>query len=250
MKSRAQHLRETKIRQNLRDLRTGVWNDDPAAIVLEFSKMSHPPYKQIISALKTVQDTYIREQIIYFLSFVHRKSQSFKDSNGVYTYLDSLRPRHRRLKKSFEPLKALLRVFNNRGEANAVRAQTLEGFALINPPKKHPLWREVEKAVLSGLKDESVEVRFWACYAAGNIGSYRNFGIKSALPILEELAKNDKTLLKHWWYVAEEATDAIKAIKGVRGKPRTLINERKNKTLIKLFFENAREKRIAERQKR
>jgi len=70
------------------------------------------------------------------------------------------------------------------------------------------LWSRVEAAILRGLDDQSVEVRFWACYAAGTLR------VEAALPKLQKLANIDSEVCPNWWRVSEEATDAIEWIHG------------------------------------
>jgi HEAT repeat protein len=105
-----------------------------------------------------------------------------------------------------ETLRALLNIFNDVNEHPAVRGQALEGLGIQRPTRRHKTWPEVERATLKGLADESAEVRFWACYAAGTLG------MKSALPRLGELSRNDTTMCPGWWRVSEEAADAIEWI--------------------------------------
>jgi HEAT repeat protein len=139
--------------------------------------------KRITSVLDEAKDIHNREAATYALSWLHRKDRT-------------------------ESLQALLNIFNDTNENPSVRGQALEGLGIQRPAARHKLWPDVEKAVLDGLKSDAVEVRFWACYAAGTLQ------IKSALPQLQELAQNDPMICPKWWRVSEEATDAIEWIHG------------------------------------
>ena len=216
-------LRLQKVKRLLKDLRSG---DLPVQteIVRELSGLRNPPIKQIINILSSNTDVQIREAVAYILSFWVPKSNSKRNYGR-------------------ESLEALLRIFNKPGEANEIRAQALEGFNLHEIPKRSRLWRRIERATLVGLNDESQEVRFWACYAAGQLE------MKNALPHLRQLAENDKALAR-MWYVAEEASDAIKWIHKLPTKHRKPIGSRKNKSFIKYYFEKVLEKRAAKRKKR
>src|SRR5207248_822662 len=113
-------------------------------------------------------------------------------------------------------------IFNKADESPTVRAQALEGLGIQQPTKRHGLWNKVESAIKNGLVDKSVEVRFWACYAAGQLR------MRAALPQLHELASKDTSIYPNWWRVSEEAADAIEWIHG-RGTPdRTHISNQTN----------------------
>lgn len=112
------------------------------------------------------------------------------------------------LKDRDKCLRALLNIIGDESEHPAVRAQALEGLGVQRPTGRHKLWAEVERAVLAGLTDVAVEVRFWACYAAGTLR------MKRALPLLDELSRSDSTICPRWWRVSEEAADAIEWIHG------------------------------------
>jgi hypothetical protein len=67
--------------------------------------------------------------------------------------------------------------------------------------------RKAKKHLVEALKNDSPEIRFWAAFALGKIGS------RTSIPALRKAAK-DKTLHKGWWTVGEEAQDAITEILG------------------------------------
>lgn len=170
------------VKQQLADLRHGDVGDAFEA-AKELSSRSRPPIDEIITILNEAQDAHNREAAAYALSWVFpRKNQ--------------------------KPLEVLLAAFDKVGESPGVRAQALEGFGLRGPTKRNRLWSRVEAAILRGLADESTEVRFWACYAAGTLQ------VKSALPKLQDLADTDSEICPNWWRVSEEAADAIEWIHG------------------------------------
>jgi HEAT repeat protein len=111
-------------------------------------------------------------------------------------------------KDNHETLEALLNIFNDLTEHPAVRGQAIEGFGIQLVNKRRKVWARIETAILQGLDDESVEVRFWACYAAGTLR------MKSALPRLQQLARDDSAYYPNWWCVSEEAADATEWILG------------------------------------
>ncbi len=59
------------------------------------------------------------------------------------------------------------------------------------------------------LNEGGAELRFWAAFALGAIGSEHD------LPLLEWLAATDDRVVEHWWAVSKEATEAIEHIRGL-----------------------------------
>lgn len=147
------------------------------------SNSSRLSVKRIVDVLDAAEEAHNREAAAYALSWLCRKDRT-------------------------ESLQALLHISSDRNETPSVRGQALEGLGIQRPTTRHKLWRDVEMAVLDGLRDEAVEVRFWACYAAGTLRMRR------ALPELRKLAQNDQAICPKWWRVSEEAADAIEWIHG------------------------------------
>ena len=137
------------IKKQLSDLRYGAISEAFEA-AKDLSNRSHPPVKDIIEVLNEAKNAHNREAAAYALSWIDgRRSQ--------------------------EPLQALLATFNKAEEYPSVRGQALEGFGLHRPMKRNRLWSRVEAAILRGLVDKSVEIRFWACYAAGELRIKRHY---------------------------------------------------------------------------
>jgi HEAT repeat protein len=175
-------LQSMNMKQQLADLRHGEISDAFEA-AKDLSSRTRPPVDEIIAILNESQNAHNREAAAYALSWVlGRRNQ--------------------------KPLEVLLATFDKVGESASVRAQALEGFGLQRPTKRNRLRSRVEAAILRGLADESTEVRFWACYAAGTLQ------VKSALPKLQDLTERDFTICPNWWPVSEEAADAIEWIHG------------------------------------
>ena len=130
------------------------------------------------------------------------------------------------LDKDNEALDALINVLTSVDMDESVRGQAAEGISYHKPRKNRRLRAKANIAILEGLKDKSPVVRFWSCFAAGHIK------LLEALPILEKIKRSDKSVNPGWWYVSEEAEDAIEWIHGRAGKNRIPLNDRK--TLNKL----------------
>lgn len=178
-----------KTDQLLLHLRGGDLSDAFEA-AKSLSSLRRAPVKQMIDVLNEAPAVHNREAAAYALSWLFRR-------------------------KGTEHLEALINVFNNIDESPVVRAQALEGFGLQRKTRRHKLWPAIERAILQGLADEAVEVRFWACYAAGTLR------VRSALPRLRELVAGDETACPHWWSISDEAADAVEWIFGRETPMRT-----------------------------
>jgi HEAT repeat protein len=124
------------------------------------------------------------------------------------------------LEKNKDALDALICALIAVDLPESVRGQAAEGIGEHKPRKNHKLRQKAEAAILAALKDNSPEVRFWACFAAGKIK------LKEALPILHQIKEEDKSVNPGWWYVSEEAEDAIEWIHGRAGKDRIPVESR------------------------
>lgn len=97
----------------------------------------------------------------------------------------------------------------NRNESENVRGQAAEALAIIRcGSEKSRRYQVSEDALLKSLSDSSPTVRFWCCFALGGLRS------KRAIQPLSRLKRFDRALCPDWWYVREEASDAIDWIQG------------------------------------
>ncbi len=101
-----------------------------------------------------------------------------------------------------------------------VRGRAAEGLGIMEPSRKFKLRGDVEKILLKSLNDPSPTVRFWSCYAVGEMR------LKIALTILKELQVKDDGICPGWWYVSEEAEDAIARISNREWKDRIPVDQR------------------------
>lgn len=93
----------------------------------------------------------------------------------------------------------LISVLSNERESPKVRGQAAE--ALANRGDHQALF-----PLQTALDDASVEVRFWAVFALGQLGD------PYALTALERVAATDQAVLPGWWSISKEARDAIQQI--------------------------------------
>ncbi len=98
----------------------------------------------------------------------------------------------------------LLACLADRSEDPRVRGFAAE--ALTGPSE-----RRAVPALIAALGDPSVEVRFWAAFALGELGD------PAALSALQQLAQTDEATLPGWWSVSDEAAAAIESIRARRG---------------------------------
>jgi len=96
----------------------------------------------------------------------------------------------------------LLSVVNNKNDSPKVRGGAAEALIWFGKKRKR-----VVDALINGLEDASVEVRFWSVFALGEMK------VKRAMSKLEELAAEDDEILPGWWSVSKEASDALDRIR-------------------------------------
>jgi len=124
------------------------------------------------------------------------------------------------LEKNNIALDALINTLVAVDLPESVRGQAAEGIGEHKPRKNHKLRQKAEGAIIASLQDESPEIRFWSCFAAGKLK------LREALPILHQIKDKDKSVNPGWWYVSEEAEDAIEWIHGRAGKNRIPLESR------------------------
>ncbi|MCW3053229.1 MAG: hypothetical protein JWN14_2399 [Chthonomonadales bacterium] len=113
---------------------------------------------------------------------------------------------------AFDPflLKAFQQIYAAESYPFAVRAQAAEGLAnlLGYLDRRSRRYRQTLALLLPGLEDPTPEIRFWTCFALGNMRA------TEALPELQRLVAEDDAFCPGWWYVRDEASDAICHIQG------------------------------------
>ena len=116
----------------------------------------------------------------------------------------------------------LIECVRDRRQHEAVRGQAAEGLGTLfdHASPRSRGWRAAEDALLEGLSDASPTVRFWCCYGLGTLRSQR------AIAPLEHLREHDSSLAPGWWYVREEAADALCWIAGKPGEDRVPVSQR------------------------
>lgn len=120
-----------------------------------------------------------------------------------------------------EAISTLIDLLSSSENHELVRGQAAVGLGIMILSNLK-FRKAVENTLLKSLKDPSPMVRFWFCYAVGQLG------LKKAISILKEIKANDREICPNWWYVSEEAEDAIEWINGRDGKDRIPVKDRKN----------------------
>ncbi len=96
-------------------------------------------------------------------------------------------------------IRALERTVENKSETPRVRGEAAEALTHAHRKKTH-------NVLLRGLGDRSKDVRYWSAFALGEMAERR------ALIALRRLVVTDKRIIKGFWSVAKEASDAIEKI--------------------------------------
>lgn len=96
----------------------------------------------------------------------------------------------------------LVSVLKNKNDSPKVRGGAAEALIWFGKKRKR-----VVDALINGLEDASVEVRFWSAFALGELK------IRRAANKLERLAAEDDEVLPGWWSVSKEASNALDRIR-------------------------------------
>jgi len=104
-----------------------------------------------------------------------------------------------------------------------VRGQAVEGLAmhLGEDPVGSEMRKQAEDLMILLLQSPSPALRFWSCFGLGTLRCER------AVPHLHKLSQDDDEVCPGWWYVREEAADALDWIAGKPGRERIPIPLRK-----------------------
>lgn len=207
---------KAKIQQLLKQLRSDDRNEVFDAGT-GFFRVGKVPIKPLLSIVEKFPNAHNREYAVYALITVLlglEATQFKRNYLRKYSFraFEVAAKNRRDIKRIIETLIETI----NFDESPKVRAQALETLGMSSTARKsnHKLRRKSEKSVISALSNKHAEVRFWACYAAGQLK------MKNALPKLSELAANDTEDWGQWWRVSEEAEDAIDWIHGRDTEPR------------------------------
>ena len=165
-----------------------------AAKAIAYNKLSKVELLQLSRIVTTGVQLYNKEAAIY-----------------AFYYIDN---------RSFA-LSILIDTLSSLQNHERARGRAAEGIGLIKPSRKFKCRMHAEEILLKRLNDSSPTVRFWSCYAVGELK------MKNALPALNELHANDVGICPGWWYVLEEAEDAIAKINDREWKDRIPINLRR-----------------------
>lgn len=116
----------------------------------------------------------------------------------------------------------LVCVLSNRDEQAEVRAQAAEGigYNYADADKRTKAYKMAASVLIESLEDPVPEIRFWSAFALGSMGC------RQALPALRKLKRSDRAVVPGWWYVREEAADAIATIEGRTPAPRVPLEKR------------------------
>lgn len=120
-------------------------------------------------------------------------------------------------------VRALAACLCDKRQHDTVRGQAAEALGQIHflgGSAGRPIKRVAESALLDAISDPSATVRFWCCFGLGCLRSER------AIAPLTHLVNHDVEIVPGWWYVREEAADALERIAGRFGEVRVPVHLR------------------------
>ena len=135
------------------------------------------------------------------MALMFEKGEPWRGEKAAYAFLWG---------RDRQAIPALVNCVCDESVYETIRGQAAEALIrlLPDPPAKDDRWPSAEAALLKGLDDPSPIVRFWCCFALGSLKSQK------AIVPLEMLCRTDQALVRGWWYVHEEAEDALAMIAG------------------------------------
>jgi hypothetical protein len=168
-----------------------------------------------IEAAKIITDKKLRQAEIQQLAYIAVNGLELHNKEAA-TYALSW------IENKKTALIILINLLNSLENHESIRGQAAEGIGIIKPTNRNKLRMVAEDILIKCLKDSSPTVRFWSCYAVGRLK------LRKAIPLLKKMTANDHDVCPGWWYVSEEAEDAIEWINGHNGKERIALLDRKN----------------------
>ena len=105
-------------------------------------------------------------------------------------------------------IEPLLQVATNLNEAPDVRGDAIERIGVLADDPRSCGFNRAAKKIAGLLRDKSVTVRFWSCYALGTMR------VKSAIPALQRIVRTDRAYYRGMRIsMKEEAGSALVAIR-------------------------------------
>jgi HEAT repeat protein len=149
------------------------------------------------------------------LQFVKSKHPPFKRELALYAFAWMHNPQ---LTETF------IQILTDTSEAENIRAQAAEALGMLsdNGSAQSDVYQKSEQALLESSYDPSPAVRFWCCYGLGELRS------QLAIERLKTMRSQDQALCPNWWYICEEAEDALARIAGHSGVERVPVHLRKD----------------------
>jgi HEAT repeat protein len=158
-------------------------------------------------ALRNAQPTLEPEAAFQqLLNFIRNHPDALMREAAAY----GLRELDHRKFDRYRMIAPLTEVVEDKNEEPSVRGTAAEsiGSALMYPDRRRKAYRQAVSTLIEALRDESPEVRFWACYSLGVMR------VSAALDDLRRVAATDTAMYPGWWFVRDEAADAIGNILG------------------------------------
>lgn len=175
-------------------------------------KLSQACNEDAIEAAKTLSYLHHEDCIPSLIEFVKSQQPSYKRELALHALAGMHNP---------QLIDTFIQVLRNPDEMENVRGQAAEALGMLFDCNSGHAddYHKVEQVLLKEISDSSPIVRFWCCYGLGNMRSHR------AIEQLKAL-RQDYVLCPGWWYVSEEAEDALARIAGLAAPDRVPVHLR------------------------
>ena len=165
-------------------------------------QLSQASDEDALEAAKLLGQQHHEECVRSLIQFVRSQQPHFRRELALYALAWMHNP---------QLIDTFIQVLRDSSETETVRGQAAEALGMLfdgNYEERSQNYYDTESALLDCISDSSAVVRFWCCYGLGNMRSHR------AISQLEVIREQDHGLCPGWWYVSEEAENALARISG------------------------------------
>lgn len=165
-------------------------------------QLSQASDEDALEAAKSLGGQHHEECIRSLIQFVRSQQPPLRRELALYALAWMHNP---------QLIDTFIQILRDTDEMETVRGQAAEALGMLfdgNYEERNQHYYKAESALLDCVSDASAVVRFWCCYGLGNMRSHR------AISQLEAIREQDHGLCPGWWYVSEEAEDALARISG------------------------------------
>ena len=175
--------------------------NDQSSWQMLIEQLSQASDEDALEAAKLLGQQHHEECVRSLIQFVRSQQPPFRRELALYALAWMHNP---------QLIDTFIQILIDADEMESVRGQAAEALGMLfdGNPEETDHYYKAESALLDCISDSSAVVRFWCCYGLGNMRSHR------AIDQLEAIREHDRGLCPGWWYVSEEAEDALARISG------------------------------------